>query len=55
MGCLIGKYGSRRRYSPYVELDIERYPIVAGVSTIDGYSAHADEKGLVEFVIDVAD
>ncbi|MEB0018838.1 MBL fold metallo-hydrolase RNA specificity domain-containing protein, partial [Pseudomonas sp. RTB3] len=39
----------------YVELDRERYPIVAGVSTISGYSAHADQKGLVEFVTDMAD
>lgn len=36
-------------------LDRERYPIVVGVSTINGYSAHADQKVLVEFVTDMAD
>jgi len=34
----------------YVELDREHYEIKAQVSTIGGYSAHADQKGLVEFV-----
>jgi len=34
----------------YVELDRERFNIRAGVSTVSGYSAHADQPGLVEFV-----
>ncbi|WP_339651703.1 MBL fold metallo-hydrolase [Halopseudomonas pelagia] len=34
----------------YVELEGERYPIKAGVHTLGGYSAHADQKGLVGFV-----
>lgn len=34
----------------YVELDGERYPIKAGVHTLGGYSAHADQKGLVGFI-----
>lgn len=42
-----------QQYGPqggWVELDGERYPIRAGVETIGGYSAHADQQGLVEFV-----
>jgi metallo-beta-lactamase family protein len=34
----------------WVELDGERYDIRAGVHTISGYSAHADQKDLVNFV-----
>jgi len=34
----------------YVDLDGERYTINAGVHTIGGYSAHADQKGLVGFI-----
>ncbi|KPB74570.1 MBL fold metallo-hydrolase RNA specificity domain-containing protein [Pseudomonas cannabina] len=34
----------------YVELDRERYDIRAGVHTVKGYSAHADQAGLVAFV-----
>lgn len=34
----------------YVELDRERYDIRAGVETASGYSAHADQQGLVEYV-----
>ncbi|WP_443698395.1 MBL fold metallo-hydrolase [Pseudomonas sp.] len=51
-GAVIQQHGQK---GGYVELDRERYPIVAGVSTISGYSAHADQKGLVEFVTDMAD
>ncbi len=42
-----------QRYGPengYVVLDGERYTIRAGVETIGGYSAHADQRGLVDFV-----
>ncbi|WP_417842096.1 MBL fold metallo-hydrolase RNA specificity domain-containing protein [Terasakiella sp.] len=34
----------------YVDLDGERIDIRAGISNIGGYSAHADQKGLVEFL-----
>ncbi len=34
----------------YLVLDGQRYTIRAGVETIGGYSAHADQQGLVEFV-----
>lgn len=34
----------------WVELDGERFDIRAGVHTISGYSAHADQQGLVNFV-----
>jgi len=33
-----------------VELDGQRHDIRAGVHTISGYSAHADQKDLVNFV-----
>lgn len=42
-----------QKYGPdggYVELDGQRYRINAGVYTIDGYSAHADQADLVHFV-----
>ena len=34
----------------YVDLDSERIDIRCGITSIGGYSAHADQKGLVEFV-----
>lgn len=34
----------------YVNLDGERFDIRAGISSIGGYSAHADQNGLVDFV-----
>ncbi len=34
----------------YVYLDDERFDIRAGISSIGGYSAHADQNGLVDFV-----
>jgi len=42
-----------QQYGPqggWVELDGERYTIRARVETIGGYSAHADQQGLVNFV-----
>ncbi|UAW99462.1 MBL fold metallo-hydrolase [Halopseudomonas nanhaiensis] len=42
-----------QQYGPgggWVELDGERYDIRAGIETLGGYSAHADQKGLVKFV-----
>ena len=41
------KYGAR---GGYVELDGQRYTIRAGVEAISGYSAHADQKDLINFV-----
>ncbi|NWL79051.1 MBL fold hydrolase [Pseudomonas taiwanensis] len=46
-GQLIQKHGLR---GGYVDLDGERFDIRAGVHTVGGYSAHADQKGLVNFV-----
>ncbi|WP_426140805.1 MBL fold metallo-hydrolase [Pseudomonas sp. DWP3-1-2] len=46
-GAAIQKYGP---LGGYVELDRERYGIKAGVTTIGGYSAHADQGELIEFV-----
>ncbi|WP_348704135.1 MBL fold metallo-hydrolase [uncultured Neptuniibacter sp.] len=43
----IQKYGPR---GGYVYLDGEKIDIRAGVHTISGYSAHADQKDLVNFV-----
>lgn len=34
----------------YVDLDHERYKIAAKIDTIGGYSAHADQQGLLRFV-----
>lgn len=42
-----------QRYGPqggWVMLDGERYDIRAGVSTISGYSAHADQRDLLRFI-----
>mgnify|MGYP003630843673 FL=1 len=46
-GHLIQQYGPQHGY---VELEGERYTINAGVHTLGGYSAHADQKGLVGFI-----
>jgi metallo-beta-lactamase family protein len=46
-GNAIQTYGPK---GGYVDLDGERIDIRAGISNIGGYSAHADQKGLVEFV-----
>lgn len=43
----IQKYGPRHGY---VELDGKRYDIKAQVYTLRGYSAHADQEGLLNFV-----
>ena len=37
-----------------MELDGERHTIRAGIETIGGYSAHADQTGLIEFVTGMA-
>jgi len=51
-GRVIQKYGPRKNggRSPYVDIDGKRYDINAGIHTISGYSAHADQKDLVNFV-----
>ena len=46
-GRAIQMYGPR---GGYVELDGERYEIGAKINIIGGYSAHADQKGLLGFV-----
>ena len=46
-GSAIQTYGPR---GGYVDLDSERFDIRAGVDTLGGYSAHADQQGLVNFV-----
>ncbi len=46
-GQAIQQYGPK---GGYVDLDGERFDIRAKVTSIGGYSAHADQKELVEFV-----
>ncbi len=46
-GHAIQTYGPK---GGYVDLDGERIDVRAGITSIGGYSAHADQKGLVEFV-----
>ncbi|WP_312449980.1 MBL fold metallo-hydrolase [Stutzerimonas nitrititolerans] len=46
-GHAIQTYGPK---GGYVNLDGEHFDIRAGINSIGGYSAHADQKGLVEFV-----
>ncbi|WP_150299128.1 MBL fold metallo-hydrolase RNA specificity domain-containing protein [Pseudomonas profundi] len=46
-GQAIQQYGPR---GGYVDLDGERFDIKAGVHTIGGYSAHADQRGLTQFI-----
>lgn len=49
-GQAIQQYGPK---GGYVDLDGERFDIRAMVTSIGGYSAHADQKGLVEFVTEM--
>jgi metallo-beta-lactamase family protein len=46
-GSAIQQYGPA---GGYVDLDGERYDIKAGVHSLGGYSAHADQAGLVKFI-----
>lgn len=50
-GHAIQKYGAQ---GGYVELEGQRYFIRAGVHSLGGYSAHADQAGLVEFATGIA-
>ena len=50
-GAAIQKYGPR---GGYVELDGERCSIRAGITTLGGYSAHADQVDLLNFVSGMA-
>ncbi len=43
----IQKYGPR---GGRVDLDGQRYAIRAGIHTLGGYSAHADQKNLLNFI-----
>lgn len=49
-GASIQKHGPA---NGYVELDKERFVINAGITTVGGYSAHADQQELVRFVTDM--
>lgn len=51
-GAAIQAHGPK---AGYVELDRERFAIRAGVTTIGGYSAHADQQGLVDFVTSMSE
>lgn len=46
-GRAIQQYGPQ---GGWVEIDGQRIDIHAGITTINGYSAHADQKGLLSFV-----
>ncbi len=46
-GRKIQKYGPS---GGYVDLDGQRYSIKAGIDTITGYSAHADQQDLLNFI-----
>ncbi|CAM3863686.1 MBL fold metallo-hydrolase RNA specificity domain-containing protein [Rheinheimera salexigens] len=47
LGEAIQKYGPR---GGYVDIDDKRIDIKAEVITLSGYSAHADKKGLINFI-----
>ncbi|MGV6395991.1 MBL fold metallo-hydrolase RNA specificity domain-containing protein [Pseudomonas caspiana] len=49
-GAAIQSYGP---LNGYVEIDRERFNINAGISTVGGYSAHADQQELLRFVTDM--
>lgn len=49
-GNAIQQHGPR---GGYVDLDHECYKIAAKIDTIGGYSAHADQRGLLRFVTDM--
>ena len=47
VGRTIQKYGPK---NGYVSIDGRRYHIAAGIHTISGYSAHADQGNLLRFI-----
>jgi metallo-beta-lactamase family protein len=49
-GRAIQRFGPR---GGWVELDGERFDIRCGIHTLGGYSAHADQAGLVAFARDI--
>lgn len=49
-GAVIQKYGPGHGY---VDIDTERLVINAGITTLCGYSAHADQEELLRFVTDM--
>ncbi len=49
-GRVIQREGRRTDGGGTVELDGERIPIRAGIHTIGGYSAHADQQNLLDFI-----
>lgn len=49
-GAAIQKYGPQ---GGYVELDGERITIKAGITTMGGYSAHADQQELLSFITEM--
>ena len=46
-GRVIQQYADKHGY---VEMDGQKYTINAGVYTLSGYSAHADQNTLIKFV-----
>ena len=50
LGREIQQYGSHYNKQGYVYIDGKKIIIKAGVHTISGYSAHADQTGLINFV-----
>ena len=50
LGRSIQKYGAQSHEQGYVFIDGQRININAKVHTISGYSAHADQRGLINFV-----
>jgi len=51
LGCDIQKYGPKKhRTGGYVYIDDKKIIIKATAHTISGYSAHADQKGVLNFV-----
>lgn len=48
LGRQIQQYGPKQGY---VTIDQQRIEIKAGIETLGGYSAHADQAGLVRFII----
>ena len=50
-GRYIQQYGPK---GGWVELDGQRLDIKADITTLGGYSAHADQTGLIEFVTGMA-